>query len=60
MGLRGKYLLPDWNVPDAHFIHADVTRVEIAPASCDAVAAFYSKHIPRDEHADLLRRIAGG
>src|SRR5712671_4487660 len=48
------------NVPDAHFIHADVTRVEIAPASCDAVAAFYSiTHIPRDEHADLLRRIAG-
>jgi SAM-dependent methyltransferase len=47
------------NVPNAHFIHADMTHVEIATASFDAVAAFYSiTHVPRDEHADLLRRIA--
>ena len=47
------------NVSNAHFIHADMTRVEIAPSSFDAVAAFYSiTHIPRDEHAHLLGRIA--
>jgi SAM-dependent methyltransferase len=47
------------NVSDAHFIHADMARVEVAPSSFDAVAAFYSiTHIPRDEHAELLQRIA--
>jgi SAM-dependent methyltransferase len=47
------------NVPDAHFIQADMTQVEIAPTSFDAVAAFYSiTHVPRNEHAHLLRRIA--
>jgi SAM-dependent methyltransferase len=46
-------------VPNANFIHADMTRIEFAPASLDAVAAFYSiTHIPREEHAGLLRRIA--
>jgi SAM-dependent methyltransferase len=47
------------NVPNAHFIHADMTFVEFAPRSFDAVVAFYSTtHVPRDEHAGLLRRIA--
>jgi ubiquinone/menaquinone biosynthesis C-methylase UbiE len=47
------------NVSNAHFIHADMTRVEIAPSSFDAVAAFYSiTHVSRDEHGYLLRRIA--
>jgi SAM-dependent methyltransferase len=47
------------NVSNAHFIHADMTRVEVAPLSFDAVAAFYSiTHVPRDEHPELLRRIA--
>jgi SAM-dependent methyltransferase len=47
------------NVPKAHFIHADMTRVQVAPSSFDAVTAFYSiTHVPRDEHAELLRRIA--
>jgi SAM-dependent methyltransferase len=47
------------NVSNAHFIHADMTGVEIAPSSFDAVAAFYSiTHVPRDEHAHLSRRIA--
>ncbi len=47
------------NVPKAHFIHADMTSVDIAPASFDAAAAFYSiTHVPRDEHAALLRRIS--
>jgi SAM-dependent methyltransferase len=44
------------NVSNGHFIHADMTRVELAPSSFDAVAAFYSTtHVPRDEHAHLLR-----
>jgi SAM-dependent methyltransferase len=48
------------NVPAAEFIHADMTSVDVAPASCDGVCAFYSiTHVPRDEHAPLLRRIAG-
>jgi ubiquinone/menaquinone biosynthesis C-methylase UbiE len=47
------------NVPDAHFINADMACVEIAPSSFDAAAAFYSlTHVPRVEHADLLLRIA--
>jgi SAM-dependent methyltransferase len=47
------------HVPNARFIHADMTHVSIPPGSFDAVAAFYSiTHVPRDEHADLLRRIA--
>jgi SAM-dependent methyltransferase len=51
--------LARFNVPNARFIHADMTHVEIAPRSFDAVAAFYSiTHVPRDEHAELVRRIA--
>jgi ubiquinone/menaquinone biosynthesis C-methylase UbiE len=48
------------NVPAARFIHADMAALDMAPASFDAVAAFYSIiHLPREEHAGLLRRIAG-
>jgi SAM-dependent methyltransferase len=58
-GSARQLLLARLNVSNAHFIHADMTRVEIAPSSFDAVAAFYSiTHVPRDEHAHLLRRIA--
>jgi 2-polyprenyl-3-methyl-5-hydroxy-6-metoxy-1,4-benzoquinol methylase len=47
------------NVPTAEFIHADMTAVAFLPRSFDAVAAFYSiPHVPRGEHATLLRRIA--
>jgi SAM-dependent methyltransferase len=46
------------NVPGATFIQADLTTLEIAPASLDAVVAFYVlTHVPRDEHAALLGRI---
>jgi SAM-dependent methyltransferase len=46
------------NVPAAEFVQADMTTVEFAPASFDAVAAFYSiTHVPRVEHAALLRRM---
>ena len=47
------------NVPRAKFQHADMTSVAFPPASFDAVAAFYSiTHVPLDEHAILLQRIA--
>jgi cyclopropane fatty-acyl-phospholipid synthase-like methyltransferase len=46
-------------VPEAQFIEGDMTAVEFPPSSFEAVAAFYSiTHVPRDEHAALLRRIA--
>lgn len=46
------------NVPAAEFIHADMTKVDFASSSFDAIAAFYSiTHVPREEHATLLRRI---
>lgn len=48
------------SVPSARFEKGDFTTAEIAPASLDAVTAFYSlTHVPQDEHADLFRRIAG-
>jgi SAM-dependent methyltransferase len=48
------------NVPQARFIRADMASVEFAPASFDAISAFYAiTHIPRAAHAALLRRIAG-
>ena len=47
-------------IPQATFIRADMAALAFPPGSFDAVAAFYSIiHLPRDEHADLLRRIAG-
>jgi SAM-dependent methyltransferase len=46
------------NVPTATFLHADMTQLDFAPTSFDAVAAFYSlMHVPRHEHLGLLRKI---
>ena len=46
------------NVPIARFIHSDIMALEFPPALFDAVVAFYSIfHLPREEHAELLRRI---
>jgi SAM-dependent methyltransferase len=43
------------NVPNATFIHADMTTLAFEPATFDAVVAFYSlTHVPRDEQASLL------
>jgi SAM-dependent methyltransferase len=48
------------NVPNARFIEADMTGIELPPSSFDAVVAFYSIiHVPRDEHLGLMRSIAG-
>jgi len=46
------------NVPEAHFIHADMMALDFSEASFDGIAAFYSLiHLPREEHAEMLRRI---
>jgi cyclopropane fatty-acyl-phospholipid synthase-like methyltransferase len=48
------------HVPHATFIQADMTALRCAPASFDAVAAFYSIiHVPREEQPALLGQIAG-
>lgn len=47
-------------VPDATFLAADMTELELPPASFDAAVALYSIiHVPREHHALLLRRVAG-
>jgi cyclopropane fatty-acyl-phospholipid synthase-like methyltransferase len=48
------------HVPEASFVHADYTMLDVAPGSFDAVVAILTlTHVPREEHADLLARIAG-
>lgn len=47
------------NVPTAKIIQADMTQLDFAPASFDAVAGFYSIiHTPRHEQPGLLRNVA--
>jgi SAM-dependent methyltransferase len=47
-------------IPRATFIQADMTELELPPASFDAVTAFYSlTHVPREDVAPLLRSISG-
>jgi SAM-dependent methyltransferase len=47
-------------VPLARFVCADMTTVELSPASFAGVAAFYSIiNVPVSEQPALLRRIAG-
>jgi ubiquinone/menaquinone biosynthesis C-methylase UbiE len=47
------------HVPNATFLHADMTKLEFEPACFDAVAAFFSIiHVPREEQAGLLAKIA--
>jgi len=46
------------NVPAATFAVADMTTWRAAPASLDAVVAFYSlTHVPRDAQAELFARV---
>jgi len=46
-------------VPNATFLHADMASLDLPPQSFDGVAAFFSLiHVPREEHAALLERIA--
>lgn len=47
------------NAPDADVLCADMMALDFADGRFDAVAAFYAiTHLPRDEHAELFRRIA--
>lgn len=46
------------NVPQGNFIHKDIMLVEFPPSSFNGAVAFYSIfHLPREEHAELFRRI---
>lgn len=46
-------------VPSGRFVRADMSAVAFREGSVDAVLAFYSLiHIPRDDHAALIRAIA--
>ena len=45
-------------VPGAEFVHGDLTTIEFAAGSLDAVASFYVfNHVPRELLAPLLARI---
>jgi SAM-dependent methyltransferase len=47
------------HVPEASFVHADATELDIAAGSLDAVVALYVfGHIPADEQRELIGRIA--
>jgi ubiquinone/menaquinone biosynthesis C-methylase UbiE len=46
-------------VPDAEYVHADITALDFSAGSFDAVVCLYSLiHIPVAEQPELLRRIA--
>jgi SAM-dependent methyltransferase len=47
------------NVPEATFIHDDLTEIELPEASFDGVTALYSiSHVPREHHPRVFARIA--
>jgi ubiquinone/menaquinone biosynthesis C-methylase UbiE len=47
------------NVPNASFVLADITEVGFPAESFVGVTAFYSiLHVPREQHAELIRKIA--
>jgi SAM-dependent methyltransferase len=46
------------HVPEAGFLHADATELEVAPASVDAVVAVHVfGHVPAEEQPGLIGRI---
>jgi hypothetical protein len=48
------------NVPTGTFIHSDIMSVDLPLSHFAAAVAFYSIfHLPREEHAELFRRIYG-
>ena len=48
------------NVPSGTFLHGDAGSVVFERGAFDAVVSFYTlEHIPRREHAGILRRIHG-
>ena len=47
-------------VPEAEFVHADFTALELEPGSFDAVVSFYAfNHVPRELLAPTFARIHG-
>ena len=47
------------HVPEASFVHADASELEIATGSLDAVVAlFFFGHVPMEEQRELIVRIA--
>jgi predicted TPR repeat methyltransferase len=47
-------------IPDATFLHADFTELELDSESFDAVvAAYVLNHVPQDELGPLAHRVAG-
>ncbi len=47
------------NVPDAEFIHADLTELHLPDTSFDGVVALYAiSHVPREQHARLFADVA--
>jgi len=47
------------NVPNATFIQADMTNLDLPMAAFDGVMAFYSiTHVPREQHSLLLSAVA--
>ncbi len=47
-------------VPQARFVLGDIMTLEFEAGSFDAVTAFYALfHLPREEHAALIERVAG-
>lgn len=46
------------HVPQANFIQSDIMALDFPAACMDAIVSFYTIfHIPREEHAELFRRI---
>lgn len=59
-GSTGQLELARGAVPEAAFVRADMTELELPAASFDAAVALFSiPHVPREEHPALLRAIAG-
>ncbi|HYH49457.1 MAG TPA: class I SAM-dependent methyltransferase [Acidimicrobiia bacterium] len=47
-------------LPSVRFVVGDMASVDFPPGSFDLVTAFYSiVHLPREEHGEVLRRVAG-
>jgi cyclopropane fatty-acyl-phospholipid synthase-like methyltransferase len=56
---RGQIERARRNDPEAEFMLADMASVQFPPETFDAISAFYSiTHLPKSEHAVLIRRVA--
>jgi len=54
----GQLVLARERLPDANFIQADFTNIELPSGAFDAVVAFFVfNHLPRAEHAPMFERV---